>query len=77
MPEPASSMNGQKGDTIDVHAAFNTDKGFDTIVAFASLPAEKTCLSAARSVCFNDTPLCSLRTMWSVLCLDLFQVFDR
>lgn len=27
--------------------------------------------------CFNDTPLCSLRIMRSVLWLDLFQGFDR
>ena len=27
--------------------------------------------------CFNDTPLCSLRTMRSVSCLDLFQACDR
>ena len=29
------------------------------------------------ALCFNDTPLCSLRTIRSVLCLDLFQGFDR
>ena len=30
-----------------------------------------------RAFCFNDVPLCSSRTMRSVLCLDLFQALDR
>ena len=34
----------------------------------ASVPLE--------AFCFNDTPLCSLRTMRGVLCLDLFQASD-